>query len=198
MAGVGVAPAQVAVQAAGQHGVVAVVRTGQRLQEVQAYSAMTGSLLRLSDRLRCLGVTRVVMEATSDYWRQVFYVLEAAGFETWLVNEKDVKHLPGRPQTDKLDCIWLCKVAERQMIRPSSVPPPEIRRRREVTRWGGRTPVDDQEREAAETVAVQVGHQPAAISPGSSPNFLSALSEVAPRSRSTGSPPSGRRWMQAR
>jgi transposase len=62
-------------------------------------------------------------------------VLEAAGFETWLVNARDVKHLPGRPKTDKLDCIWLCKVAERQMMRPSFVPPPEIRRLRDVARY---------------------------------------------------------------
>ena len=77
-------------------------RPGRRLQEVQAYPAMTRSLLGLSDRLHSLGVTRVVMEATSDYWKPVFYLLEAAGFETWLVNAKDVKHLPGRPKTDLL------------------------------------------------------------------------------------------------
>jgi hypothetical protein len=77
-------------------------RPGRRLQEVEAYSTMTGSLLGMADRLACLGVTRVVMEATSDYWKPVFYVLEAAGFETWLVNAKDVKHLPGRPKTDLL------------------------------------------------------------------------------------------------
>jgi transposase len=65
----------------------------------------------------------------------VFYLLEAAGFQTWLVNAKDVKHLPGRPKTDKLDCIWLCKVAERQMLRPSFVPPPPIRRLRDLTRY---------------------------------------------------------------
>jgi transposase len=75
------------------------------------------------------------MEATSDYWKPVFYLLEAHGFETWLVNARDVKHLPGRPKTDKLDAVWLAKVAERQMIRPSFVPPPEIRRLRDVTRY---------------------------------------------------------------
>jgi transposase len=75
------------------------------------------------------------MEATSDYWRPAFYVLGARGFETWLVNARDVKHLPGRPKTDKLDAVWLCKVAERQMIRPSFVPPPQIRRLRDVTRY---------------------------------------------------------------
>src|SRR4029077_15615910 len=46
--------------------------------------------------------------------RPYFYLLESAGFQTWLVNAKDVKHLPGRPKTDKLDAVWLCKVAERQ------------------------------------------------------------------------------------
>ena len=108
---------------------------GRRLQEVETYSTMTRSLLGMADHLRCLGVTRVVMEATSDYWKPVFYLLEAAGFETWLVNARDVKHLPGRPKTDKLDAVWLCKVAERQMIRPSFVPPPQIRRLRDLTRY---------------------------------------------------------------
>jgi len=108
---------------------------GRRLQEVDTYPTMTRSLLALADRLAGLGVTRVVMEATSDYWKLVFYLLEAAGFETWLVNAKDVKHLPGRPKTDKLDAVWLCKVAERQMLRPSFVPPPQIRRLRDLTRY---------------------------------------------------------------
>jgi transposase len=110
-------------------------RPGRRLQEVETYSTMTRSLLAMADQLACLGVTRVVMEATSDYWKPVFYVLEAAGFETWLVNARDVKHLPGRPKTDRLDAVWLCKVAERQMIRPSFVPPPQVRQLRDVTRY---------------------------------------------------------------
>jgi transposase len=54
-------------------------RPGRRLQEVETYSTMTRSLQGLADHLACLGVTRVVMEATSDYWRPVFYVLEAPG-----------------------------------------------------------------------------------------------------------------------
>ncbi|MCA1675700.1 MAG: IS110 family transposase, partial [Actinobacteria bacterium] len=68
-------------------------RPGRRLQEVRPYSTMTRSLLGMADRLGGLGVTRVVMEATSDYWKPVYYLLEAAGFETWLVNARDVKHL---------------------------------------------------------------------------------------------------------
>jgi transposase len=109
--------------------------SGKRLQEVATHPTMTRSLLVMWDRLRQLGVTRVVMEAASDYWKSPFYLLEAAGFETWLVNAKDVKHLPGRPKSDKIDSVWLCKVAERQMLRPSFVPPPSIRILRDLTRY---------------------------------------------------------------
>src|SRR5512133_1174227 len=108
---------------------------GRRLQEVRTDPTMTRWLLVLADRLRELGVTRVVMEATSDYWKSPFYLLEAQGFEVWLVNAGDVKHLPGRPKTDRLDAVWLAKVAERQMLRPSFVPPPAIRRLRDLTRY---------------------------------------------------------------
>jgi hypothetical protein len=104
------------------------------MQEVRTTSTMTSALLALGDWLASLGVSRVVMEATSDYWRAPFYLLED-WFETWLVNAHDVKHLPGRPKTDRLDAVWLCKVAERQMLRPSFVPPPAIRALRDLTRY---------------------------------------------------------------
>src|SRR4051794_35229925 len=107
---------------------------GRRMQEVRTVSTMTAALLALGDWLAELGVTRVVMEATSDYWRPPFYLLEDR-FETWLVNAHDVKHLPGRPKTDRLDAVWLAQVAERQMLRPSFVPPPQIRELRDLTRY---------------------------------------------------------------
>src|SRR6478735_3566805 len=106
----------------------------RRMQEVRTYTTMTRSLLAMSDWLSGLGVTRVVMEATGDYWKPPFYLLENT-FETWLVNAKDVKHLPGRPKTDRLDAVWLCKVAERQMLQPSFVPPPAFRQLRDLTRY---------------------------------------------------------------
>jgi transposase len=107
----------------------------RRVQEVSTHSTMVGSLCELANRLVGLGVQRVVMEATSDYWRPPFYLFEAHGLEPWLVNAKDVRHLPGRPKTDRLDAVWLCKVAERQMLRPSFVPPGDIRRLRDLTRY---------------------------------------------------------------
>jgi transposase len=106
-----------------------------RVQEISTHSTMVPSLCELANRLVGLGITRVVMEATSDYWRAPFYLFEAHGLDPWLVNARDVKHLPGRPKTDKLDAAWLCKVAERQMLRPSFVPPVEIRQLRDLTRY---------------------------------------------------------------
>jgi transposase len=107
----------------------------KRLQEVSTHSTMSRALTELANHLVDLGVERVVMEATSEYWKPVFYLLEAHGLDPWLVNARDVKHLPGRPKSDKLDAVWLCKVAERQMLRPSFVPPKPIRQLRDLTRY---------------------------------------------------------------
>lgn len=107
----------------------------RRVQEVSTHTTMTRAVTELANRLVDLRIERVVMEATSDYWKPVFYLLEAHGLQPWLVNARDVKHLPGRPKTDVLDAVWLCKVAERQMLRPSFVPPAEIRQLRDLTRY---------------------------------------------------------------
>jgi transposase len=74
-------------------------RAGGR-EEVRTYQTMTRWLLVMVDRLGELGVTRVVMEATSDYWRGVYYLLEAHGFETWLVNARDIQ-APSRASQDR-------------------------------------------------------------------------------------------------
>ena len=92
------------------------------------------AVLALADHLAAEGIERVVVESTSDYWRPFFYLLEARGLNVWLVNAHDVKQVPGRPKTDKLDAVWLAKLNERGMLRPSFVPPVEIRRLRDYTR----------------------------------------------------------------
>src|SRR5260370_17638377 len=81
-----------------------------------------------------LGVEKVTVESTSDYWRIWYYLLEAAGLDVQLVNARDVKNVPGRPKTDKLDAVWLAKLTEKGLLRPSFVPTTEIRRLRDYTR----------------------------------------------------------------
>jgi transposase len=98
-------------------------KPGRRLQEVPGYATTTTALLALADWLHSWGVTRVVMESTSDSWKGACWLLEAEGFAGWLVNAREVKNVPGRPKTDKADAVWLAKVAERGMGRPSLVHP---------------------------------------------------------------------------
>ena len=109
-------------------------RPGKRATTVWSIRARTSSINELADQLAEQRIERVVLEATSDYWRPFYYLLEARGLTVWLVNARDVKNVPGRPKTDKLDAIWLAKLNERGMLRPSFVPPVEIRQLRDYTR----------------------------------------------------------------
>jgi transposase len=107
---------------------------GRRLTKVWEVEATTGAIIELGGHLAGLGVEKVTVESTSDYWRAFLYLLEAAGLEVQLVNARDVKNVPGRPKTDRLDAVWLAKLTERGMLRPSFVPPVEIRQLRDYTR----------------------------------------------------------------
>ena len=108
---------------------------GRRQQETRTFGTTRRQLLDLADWLRSWGVTKVGMEATSDYWKPVFFLLESRGFDCDLYNAAQVKALPGRPKTDRADSIWLAKITERGMIAPSFVPPEPIRRLRIHTRY---------------------------------------------------------------
>ena len=118
---------------------------GRRRQEVRTFATATPALLGLRDWLVCQGVTLCVMEATSAYWKPPFYLLED-GLECWVVNARDVKNVPGRPKTDRLDAVWLAKLAERGMLRPSFVPPPWQRELRDLCRYR-RTLIQERTRE---------------------------------------------------
>jgi len=107
---------------------------GRRVTRVWGVEATTNAIVELADQLAEERIERVVVESTSDYWRPFVYLLQARGLTVWLVNARDVKQVPGRPKTDKKDAVWLAKLNERGMLRPSFVPPVEIRRLRDYTR----------------------------------------------------------------
>jgi transposase len=109
-------------------------RPGARRTLVWDVDATTNAILELGGHLAGEGVEKVTLESTSDYWRIWFYLLEAAGLDVQLVNARDIKNAPGRPKTDKLDAVWQAKLTERGMLRPSFVPPAEIRELRDYTR----------------------------------------------------------------
>ena len=75
------------------------------------------------------------MEATQDYWKPVYFLLEQQGLDLLLYQASQVKALPGRPKSDKLDSVWLARVTERGSLAGSFVPPEDIRRLRTHTRY---------------------------------------------------------------
>jgi len=109
-------------------------RPGRRISRVWDTDATTNAVLALACRLIDLGIEKVTVESTSDYWRIWFYLLESQGLDVQLVNARDVRNVPGRPKTDKLDAVWLAKLTEKGLLRPSFVPPAPVRMLRDYTR----------------------------------------------------------------
>jgi transposase len=107
---------------------------GRRASRVEEVPARAADICALAGRLLADGVQLVVMESTSDYWRIWYYLLEAAGLTVQLVNSSQARQLAGRPKTDRLDAQWIARLAEMGLLRPSFVPPPEIRALRDLTR----------------------------------------------------------------
>jgi transposase len=107
-------------------------RRRQREQHKRAFGTTIAQLQELGEWLQGFGVTLVGMEATGVYWQPVFDVLERR-FECWLLNAQHLHNVPGR-KTDTIDSAWICQLVEHGLVRPSLVPPPEIRRLRDLTR----------------------------------------------------------------
>src|SRR3954470_23043651 len=101
--------------------------------EVGEFATTTQGLLQLRDWLASLEVELVGMEATGAYWKPVYYLLED-DFECWLLNARHLKNVPGR-KTDVKDAEWICQLVEYGLVRPSFVPPKEIRELRNLSRY---------------------------------------------------------------
>lgn len=122
----------------GKDEVVACIRVpdggGGRRREVRTFGTFTRQLETLAQWLAAEGVNEVVMEATGQYWKPVWYILEERGFELLLVNARHVRILPGR-KTDVGDAEWLAELLEHGLLRGSFVPPAAIRELRDLTRY---------------------------------------------------------------
>jgi len=103
------------------------------VETVTTWGSTTNQVLALRDHLIAEQVRCAVMEATGDYWKPFYYLLEDAGFEVLLVNARHVKNLPGR-KTDVSDATWLAQLGAHGLVRGSFVPPEPIRALRDLTR----------------------------------------------------------------
>src|SRR3954453_1630864 len=120
----------------GKASLTACVRTpgprGRR-SEVRTFATTTRALEGMRDWLLSCGVTVAAMESTSTCWKAPFYCLEEV-MEVWLANAAHIKAIPRR-KTDVRDAEWIAQLLECGLIRPSFVPPPDIRRLRMLTRY---------------------------------------------------------------
>ena len=105
----------------------------QRRSESATFGTTTPQLLELADWLASHQVTLVGMEATGVYWKPVYYVLEDT-VECWLLNARHLRNVPGR-KTDMADAAWIAQLVEHGLVRPSFVPPKQIRQLRNLTRY---------------------------------------------------------------
>ena len=99
---------------------------------VTTWGAMSNEIMALREHLVAEKVTCVVMESTGDYWKPFYYLLEDA-VNVMLVNPRDARNRPGR-KTDVSDAAWLADLGAHGLLRASLVPPPPIRRLRDLTR----------------------------------------------------------------
>lgn len=106
---------------------------GGRASRTATFATTVKGLWELSDWLARFGVTLVGMESTGVYWKPPFFLLEER-FECWLLNARHLKNVPGR-KTDVADSAWIARMVEQGLVRPSFVPPREIRDLRDLTRY---------------------------------------------------------------
>jgi transposase len=129
--------------------VVACVRviddSGELVSVTQSFGTTTSDLLKLNDWLMSYAVTLVGMESTGVYWKPVYTLLESE-FECWLLNAQHLRNVPGR-KTDVADAAWIAQLVAHGLVRPSFVPPKEIRELRELTRYR-KAVIQDRSREA--------------------------------------------------
>jgi transposase len=101
-------------------------------------------LIRLADWLAQCGVKTIAMESTGIYWIPLFDLLEARGFEVFLVNPRQSRHVPGRPKSDVHDCQWLQRLHSYGLLTASFRPAAQVvvlrsylRQRQMLIRYGG-------------------------------------------------------------
>lgn len=95
------------------------------VEHVRCFTTFTEDLHSASNWLKKCGIKSVAMESTGVYWIPVFQILEAHGFDVFLVNAHHVKNVPGR-KTDVEDCQWIQYLHSVGLLRGSFRPSQDI------------------------------------------------------------------------
>ncbi len=101
-------------------------------RDTRNFSTCLDGLLNLRDWITENGCQRAAIESTGIYWIPTYTALEGK-VETIVANPQQIKYIPGR-KTDIIDSEWIAEVCLNGQIKPSYIPPREIRDIRELTR----------------------------------------------------------------
>jgi transposase len=107
-------------------------RPGTWSLETERFGTTSAEARRLLAWLLEHRVEVVVLEATSDYWRHVYYTLQPH-LNLMLVNPAHLKGIRGR-KSDPSDAAFLARAGASGMVMGSFVPAQEIRELRDLTR----------------------------------------------------------------
>jgi len=100
---------------------------------VPSFSTFTDDLHRLADWLESLSINVVAMEATGVYWIPLFEILDARGFDVYLVNSRATRQISGR-KSDVLDCQWIWQLMSYGLLRGAFRPSDAICSMRSIVR----------------------------------------------------------------
>ena len=106
---------------------------GSMQRQAREFGGFRRDCRALAEWLHELKVELVVMESTGIYWKSVYAHLENAGILAWVVNAHRIKHVPGR-KTDMADSEWLAVLARFGLVKPSFIPPKDLRELRLISR----------------------------------------------------------------
>ncbi len=117
--------------------VVATVQTedddGSITEKTRSFGTFRKHRNQLCRWLKKHDVELVIMESTGIYWKSIYQSLEKAVIQTFVVNARHVKQVPGR-KTDVQDSQWLATLGRFGLLRPSFIPPQDLRELRMLTR----------------------------------------------------------------
>lgn len=102
-------------------------------QETREFNTFKKGRRAMCRWLQGHGVEYIVLESTGIYWKSIYAALEDAGLHAHVVNARHVKQVPGR-KTDVLDSQWLASLARFGLLRPSFIPPRDLRELRLISR----------------------------------------------------------------
>lgn len=94
-------------------------------QPVRAFGTFTPDLEALADWLQACRIETVALESTGVYWIPVYELLEARGFQVYLVNARHIKNVPGR-KSDVQDCQWIQRLHSYGLLSASFRPAAEM------------------------------------------------------------------------